>query len=138
VRPAGSAAELLGLRLDVLAPCAVGGLVDDALAASLDCKVVCGAANNQLASRAVAATLARRRILYVPDFMANSGGLVHVAAEWDRLEGRVSPQRLDRVAERVEHILVLARAEGVTPLDAAECFALERIAAARPRAHAAA
>ena len=51
---------------------------------SIECKVVAGAANNPLTSREVARLLARRRILYVPDFLANCGGLIHVATEWYR------------------------------------------------------
>ena len=66
-------------ELDVLAPCAAGGLIDEALARSIDCRVVAGAANNPLTDRAVARTLMQRDIVYVPDFLANCGGLIHVA-----------------------------------------------------------
>jgi valine dehydrogenase (NAD+) len=135
--PASSADEVLAAELDVLAPCAVGGLVTPAVADTLRCAVVCGAANNQLASRGVANRLAARDILYVPDFMANCGGLVHVAAEWDRLEGRPASGGVDGAAERLEQVLSLARREGITPLAAAERVAMARIEAARPRAHAA-
>ena len=79
---APSAEAILALELDVLAPCAAGGLIDDALARSIDVRVVAGAANNPLTSRAVARTLAERGILYVPDFLANCGGLIHVSSEW--------------------------------------------------------
>ena len=79
---APSAEAVLGLDLDVIAPCAAGGMIDDTLARSLDCQVVVGAANNPLTSREVARTLARQGVLYVPDFLANCGGLIHVASEW--------------------------------------------------------
>ena len=69
-------------ELDVLAPCAAGGLIDEALARSIDCRVVAGAANNPLTDRAVARTLMQRDIVYVPDFLANCGGLIHVSLEW--------------------------------------------------------
>ena len=59
-----------------------GGLIDEALARSIDCRVVAGAANNPLTSPAVARVLSQRGILYVPDFLANCGGLIHVALEW--------------------------------------------------------
>src|SRR5919106_994870 len=79
---APSAEAIVGLELDVLAPCAAGGLIDEALARSIDVGVVAGAANNPLTSRAVARILAERGILYVPDFLANCGGLIHVSGEW--------------------------------------------------------
>ena len=79
---APSAEAILASELDVLAPCAGGGLIDDALARALDCRVIAGAANNPLTDRGVARTLMERDILYVPDFLANCGGLIHVSTEW--------------------------------------------------------
>jgi glutamate dehydrogenase/leucine dehydrogenase len=60
---APSAEAILAGELDVLAPCAAGGLIDDALARSIDCRVVAGAANNPLSNRAVARILMERHIL---------------------------------------------------------------------------
>ena len=79
-----SAESVLALDMDVLAPCAAGGLVDERVADALSCRVICGAANNPLASPHVARQLASRGVLYVPDFLANCGGLISVAAEWSR------------------------------------------------------
>ena len=84
---APSAEAILASELDVLAPCAAGGLIDEALARSIDCRVVAGAANNPLTDRAVARTLMQRDIVYVPDFLANCGGLIHVSLEWYGREG---------------------------------------------------
>ncbi len=72
----------MAMELDVLAPCAAGGLIDEAIARSLQAHVVAGAANNPLTGREVARTLMARGTLYVPDFLANCGGLIHVAREW--------------------------------------------------------
>ena len=85
-------------------------MIDDAIARSLDCRVIAGAANNPLTSRAVARTLHERGIVYVPDFLANCGGLIHVASEWyRRREPRSTPsiehamERLDLAFETAEH-----------------------------------
>jgi valine dehydrogenase (NAD+) len=129
---AASAEALLGSRLDVLAPCAAGGLIDDSVARSLDVRVVAGAANNQLTSRRVARTLLERDIMYVPDFLANCGGLIHVAAEW--YAGRSGPSESELVAgamESLERAMATAEGEGLTPLEVAEHQALERVEAAR-------
>jgi glutamate dehydrogenase/leucine dehydrogenase len=128
---APSAEAILGMELDVLAPCAAGGLIDDALAGSLDAQVVAGAANNPLTGRGVAGTLARRGILYVPDFLANCGGLIHVAGEWFGDDEQAERGRIEHAMERLDEAIATAAAEGGTPMDVAERQALERVAAAR-------
>jgi valine dehydrogenase (NAD+) len=127
-----SAEAILSMELDVLAPCAAGGLIDDAMARSIDAGVVAGAANNQLTSRAVARTLMRRGILYVPDFLANCGGLIHVSGEWyGDGGGPAEARRIERAMERLDHAIATAAAEGSTPLEVAERQALERVQASR-------
>jgi valine dehydrogenase (NAD+) len=129
---APSAEAIMGLELDVLAPCAAGGLIDDALARSIDVRVVAGAANNPLTSRKVARTLMERDILYVPDFLANCGGLIHVSGEWYGDTGPSEEERIARAMDRLERAIASAAAEGSTPLEVAERQALERVEAARP------
>jgi glutamate dehydrogenase/leucine dehydrogenase len=133
-----SAEAILATELDVLAPCAAGGLIDDALAQSIDCRVVAGAANNPLTSRDVARTLRSRGILFVPDFLANCGGLIHVAHEWYGDRGPREPQCVERAMERLDRAIATAEAEGSTPIEVAEREALERVDAARARVAAAA
>jgi glutamate dehydrogenase/leucine dehydrogenase len=131
--PAPSAEAVLATELDVLAPCATGGLIDDAIARSIDCRVVAGAANNPLTSREVARVLRSREILYVPDFLANCGGLIHVASEWygDRATGEADC--IECAMDRLEQAIVAAEVEDSTPVEVAERQALERIEAARAR-----
>jgi glutamate dehydrogenase/leucine dehydrogenase len=125
-----SAEAILSTQLDVLAPCAGGGLIDDELARALDVRVVAGAANNPLTDRSVAGTLMERGILYVPDFLANCGGLIHVAGEWfgDREAERA---RIEHAMDRLDEAIAGAAAEGGTALEVAERQALERVDAAR-------
>jgi glutamate dehydrogenase/leucine dehydrogenase len=128
---APSAEAILTSELDVLAPCAAGGLIDEALARSIDCRVVAGAANNPLTDRAVARTLMQRDIVYVPDFLANCGGLIHVSLEWYGREGGREEDLIAGAMERLDSALETAEAEGVTPIEVAERQALERVEAAR-------
>lgn len=128
---APSAQSVMAMPLDVFAPCAAGGLIDDALARSIDCRVVAGAANNPLTGREVARTLMGRGILYVPDFLANSGGLIRVSTEW---YGDRSPSEEDLIAgamDRLDQALAGAELEGLPPIEVAERQALARVAAAR-------
>jgi leucine dehydrogenase len=130
--------DLLAREFDVLAPCAIGGMVDEQVAASLRARVVCGAANNVLSGEEAAAVLARREILHVPDFLANCGGLIHVDAE---RRGETDPDGVERaLAEaqaRTRAVLVEARAEARPPSAVAEEHAWARIALARTGAVAA-
>jgi valine dehydrogenase (NAD+) len=130
---APSAEAILSAELDVLAPCAAGGMIDDALANAIDCRVVCGAANNPLTGRSVARRLAARGILYVPDFLANCGGLIHVDAERRGYDGRTVEAAIERAMSRLERAIAVARIERATPAEVAERQALERVEAARRR-----
>jgi leucine dehydrogenase len=115
---------------DVLAPCALGGLLTTASVPKLRCRMVVGAANNQLASDSVANDLADRAIAYVPDFVANAGGLISVAEElngWD--EERVT-ERVDGIGDLVRE-MVREGLAGETLLDTARRRAADRIALAR-------
>ncbi|WP_063836807.1 Leu/Phe/Val dehydrogenase, partial [Streptomyces sp. NRRL S-15] len=67
--------------LDIYAPCALGGALNDESVPALTAKVVCGAANNQLAHPGVEKDLADRSILYAPDYVVNAGGVIQVADE---------------------------------------------------------
>ena len=129
---APSAEAIMATPLDVLAPCAAGGTIDEALAGSIECRVVAGAANNPLTGRSVARRLAERDILYVPDFLANCGGLIHVSAEWYGEQGPREAELIARAMDRLELAVETARLEGSTPCEVAERQALERVAAARP------
>lgn len=70
--------EILAQESDVFVPCAVGGIVDADVAATIDTRAIAGAANNVLASTDAADMLAQREIVFVPDFIANSGGAMHL------------------------------------------------------------
>lgn len=130
---APSAEAIMGMELDVLCPCAAGGLIDDALARSIECAVVAGAANNPLTGRTVASTLAKRGILYVPDFLANCGGLIHVADEWYAKSGRAPGERqsIERAMDHLDSAIVNAEERDLTPHEVAERQALERVELAR-------
>jgi valine dehydrogenase (NAD+) len=130
---APSAEAIVATELDVLAPCAAGGLIDEALARALDCRVIAGAANNPLKGRGVARILMEREILYVPDFLANCGGLIHVSTEWYGEGGATEGELIARAMERLELAIETADSEGTPPIEVAERQALERVEAARNR-----
>ena len=127
---APSAEALITSELDVLAPCAGGGLIDPALAGSIRAGVVAGAANNPLTGRDVARILMERDVLYVPDFLANCGGLIHVSREWYGHEGPSEEDLIAGAMERLDDAVAVAARDGLTPIEVAERQALERVEAA--------
>jgi leucine dehydrogenase len=116
---------------EVLAPCALGGVIDRTNVGLLRCGVVCGSANNVLSDEGVADLLAARGVLYAPDFIANAGGLISVYRE---IRG-YGPERVRELVVGIEGAMdrILSRAErsSITPLRAARELALERLHAAR-------
>lgn len=122
--------EAVTAPCDVLAPCAIGGVISAANVAKLRCRVVCGAANNQLADEALAVELAARGILFAPDFIVNAGGLINVYRE---LRGYSAERALELalgIEDTVSRIVASAERRGTTPLAAARELAEERLAAA--------
>jgi leucine dehydrogenase len=122
--------EALVAARDVVAPCALGGAIHAGNAGALRCRVVCGAANNQLADESIADRLARSGIVYAPDFIVNAGGLINVYRE---LHGYDANRALDLVL-RIERVMtdVFEHADeaGTTPLEAAHALAQRRLDAA--------
>ena len=67
--------------VDVVAPCALGGMLNDDTVPALRCKAIAGAANNQLADDSLDAALSARGILWAPDFVCNAGGIINICVE---------------------------------------------------------
>lgn len=129
VEVVASATELLARSIDVLSPCAGGGLISDDVARSVTAAVICGGANNQLTSESVAQVLADRDVLYAPDFLVNSGGVIQVADEWVGFSAERARARVEALYGATLAVLERAAAAGITPELAAEHLAEERIAA---------
>jgi len=119
--------EAILTECDVLAPCALGGVIDAATVDQLRCAIVCGAANNVLAEEALATDLARRGIVYAPDFIANAGGLISVYAELHHLDRDAVTALVDHIGGAVLHVLDEADRHGTTPLAEAQSLALQRL-----------
>jgi len=123
-------AQALRAEVDLLAPCALGGVLDDALVEQLGCGVVCGSANNQLARDELAERLAAREILYAPDFIVNSGGLINVSLELTGYDRELAAERVAGIEGVLDQVLLHAERASITPLAAAIELARERLAAA--------
>lgn len=121
--------EILLADVDVVAPCAVGGVIDHGIAAGLRAWAVCGAANNALADPSVGATLADRDVLHVPDVIASAGAVIHGVCAV-RGDGRAA-ELVAGLGRTAREVLEAARSTGRTAVDIARERAEERIRAAR-------
>ncbi|MFJ6130673.1 Leu/Phe/Val dehydrogenase [Streptomyces griseoviridis] len=117
--------------LDVYAPCALGGALDDASVPVLTAKVVCGAANNQLAHPGVEKDLADRGILYAPDYVVNAGGVIQVADELHGFDFERCRAKAAKIFDTTLAIFARAKEDGIPPAAAADRIAEQRIAEAR-------
>jgi leucine dehydrogenase len=117
----------LQLEVDVLAPCALGGVLDRDTVPALRCPIVAGAANNQLAGESIADLLAARDILWAPDFVANAGGIINIAEELHGYDAGAARRRVRRIGDILLEIFDRADATGATPLAAAMDLARARL-----------
>lgn len=116
------AEEILAATCDILAPCALGGVLNPATIAKLNCAIICGAANNQLLDPVRDAALIQARgILYLPDFIVNAGGIIQACVELEQGTREQAQERARSIIGRnVAHILERHAADGTSTLVAAQ------------------
>ncbi len=121
--------EIFDVQADVLAPCALGGVLNPGTIPRLSVQIVAGAANNQLRDPEDGDRLRERGILYVPDYVANAGGVIGGCAEilgWG--DGEMK-DRVERIYDTLLEVLRLAREQGLPPHAAADRLVERRLAA---------
>jgi glutamate dehydrogenase/leucine dehydrogenase len=124
--------QALTVEADVVSPCALGAVLDETSIPTLRARVVCGAANNQLATPEDGARLAAAGIVYVPDYVANAGGVINIAEEPGGYDRDRAWARIAGIADTVRTILATAEAEGITPAEAADRLVRRRLAEGLP------
>jgi valine dehydrogenase (NAD+) len=127
VRAVGGTAELVRTPHDVYAPCALGGALDRETVAVLPARIVCGGANNQLATPDVAEQLRGRGILYAPDYLVNAGGVIQVEDERHGFSFTRAQTRASGIFDVARRVFRAADEEGVSPAVAADRLAEERM-----------
>jgi valine dehydrogenase (NAD+) len=118
---------LVRADIDVYAPCALGGAISDDVVEVLSARVICGAANNQLAHEGIEKMLDGRGIVYAPDYCVNAGGLVQVADELEGFSFDRARARAAKIFETTRQVFALAAREGVPAAVAADRLAERRM-----------
>ncbi len=117
------------VECDVFAPCALGAVLSETTIPELRCEVVAGSANNQLATDDDDDRLAARGILYVPDYVANAGGVINIAEEPAGYDHDRAWRRIETIGQTVRDVIAIAERDGITPAEAADHYAEQRIEA---------
>ena len=120
--------KIVSSECDVLAPCALGSVINDETIETLKCKVVAGGANNQLADPLRhSSMLLDRDILYAPDYVANAGGLMNVFVELEGYSLERAIEKTTQVYDNMMEVFRIAKREGITTDQAADRLAEARI-----------
>ena len=119
--------EIYDVPADVYSPCALGGTVNTQTLPRLKCKVICGAANNQLANNEIGDEVVKRGILYAPDYAVNAGGVMNVALELDGYNRERAMRMMRTIYHNLSRIYEIADREGIATYQAADRLAEERI-----------
>lgn len=123
--------EIYGVECDVFSPCARGAIINDKTIEQFKCKIIAGAANNQLAESIHGDMLHEKGILYVPDYIINSGGVINII---DDISGREynrenAMKNTARIYDSCKKVFEIAKRDNIPTYKAADIMAEERIAA---------
>ena len=124
--------KVFGEPADIFAPCALGAILNDDTIPRLKVEIVCGGANNQLLDPARhGEALARRDIVYAPDYVANAGGVINVYSELAGWSRERTLRKADEIFDTILGVYAIAKDQGVLTYDAADKLAEHRISAIR-------
>ena len=117
------------VNCDFFVPCALGAVLNDKTIPKLRCRVVAGAANNQLLEDRHADLLQSRGILYAPDYVINAGGIINVSLELapGGYQERAAVLKFENIYTALKEVFAMARREGINPAKAADRVAEQRL-----------
>ncbi|MCD9030179.1 leucine dehydrogenase [Luteimonas sp. Y-2-2-4F] len=119
--------EIYDVDADVYSPCALGGTVNEDTLPRLKARIICGAANNQLATNEVGDEVEKRGILYAPDYAVNAGGVMNVSLEIDGYNRERAMRMMRTIYHNLTRIFEIAERDGIPTYKAADRLAEERI-----------
>ncbi|KPJ67102.1 MAG: leucine dehydrogenase [Coxiella sp. DG_40] len=120
--------EIYGLNVDIFAPCALGGIINDDTIPQLKCSIVAGAANNPLMNEEKhGIALHQRNILYAPDYIINAGGLIDAASEFFHAGKALAWAKTEEIYDTLMQVFNYAKENDTSPVLAAKQLAELRI-----------
>lgn len=119
--------DIYSQEADIFAPCAMGAIINDDTIPQLKVKVIAGSANNQLKEQRHGDELEARGIVYAPDFVINSGGVINVADELYGYNNERAMKRVETIYDSISRIFAISKRDGIPSYQAADRMAEERI-----------
>ena len=119
--------EIYGVKADIFAPCAMGGIINDTTLPRLKVEIVAGAANNQLLEPRHGDELEEKEILYAPDYVANAGGVINVYGELAGWDASRALRQAAEIYDTVLHVFEIAKQDGIPTYQAADRLAERRL-----------
>ncbi len=123
--------QIFGANVDIYSPCALGASINDETITQLKCKIVAGAANNQLKEDRHGQLLKERGILYAPDYLINAGGLMNVSIEFEGWSDSKSKRMVDTIFETTLKVFKISDEQNIPVNKAADVLAENRLASIR-------
>ncbi|MBB5173048.1 branched-chain amino acid dehydrogenase [Texcoconibacillus texcoconensis] len=120
--------DIYGVECDIYSPCALGATINDDTIPQLKAKVIAGAANNQLKESRHGDVLKEKGIVYVPDYVINSGGVINVSDELYGYNKERAMKKVETIYGKVTNIFTIAKRDDIPTYIAADRMAEERIA----------
>ena len=118
--------QIYSVECDIFAPCAKGGIINEQTVEKLRCRIIAGAANNQLADLSFGDRLMERGILYVPDYVINAGGVINVYEEIHGYDRDRALKKASAIYDNVQRVIELAKRDSISTAKAADRMAEER------------
>ncbi|HEU4964858.1 MAG TPA: Glu/Leu/Phe/Val dehydrogenase [Bacilli bacterium] len=119
--------DIFGVQADIFAPCALGAVINDDTIKQLKVKAIAGSANNQLKEERHGDIIHEMGIVYAPDYVINSGGVINVADELEGYNAERARVKVENIYNIIGNIFEIAKREGIPSYKAADRMAEERI-----------
>ncbi|WP_096434733.1 branched-chain amino acid dehydrogenase [Alteribacter populi] len=119
--------DIYSVDCDIYAPCALGATINDETLSQLNAKVIAGAANNQLKETRHGEALEEKGMIYAPDYVINSGGVINVADELNGYNRDRAMKKVETIYDNISKIFEIAKRDNIPSYVAADRMAEERI-----------
>ena len=119
--------EIHKIECDVFVPCALGGIINSQTIPELKCKIIAGAANNQLLDQQCAQELHKKNILMAPDYVINAGGLIYAAGRYLKTSDELIQADIQQIYHRLMAIFTIAKQDNIAPTIIVDKIAKEKI-----------
>jgi leucine dehydrogenase len=119
--------DIYDAECDIYSPCALGATLNDDTIPRLKAKAIAGSANNQLKTNQHGDIIHKKGIVYTPDYVLNSGGVINVSDELNGYNYERAMKKVNTIYDSLRTVFDIARRDNIPTYVAADRMAEERI-----------